>query len=95
MSVDQSLHSLFGASRLAADFLVQEYGRYFGLRSAVYRGGCLTGPGHSGARLHGFLAYLVNCAITGDPYTVLGYKGKQVRGNIHSHDLVSALWSFF
>jgi CDP-paratose 2-epimerase len=94
MSVDSCLHSLFGASKLAADILVQEYGRYFGMRTVCFRGGCLTGPGHSGTKLHGFLAYLAKCAITGDPYTVLGYKGKQVRDNIHSYDLVKAFWHF-
>jgi CDP-paratose 2-epimerase len=95
MSIDRCLHSLFGASKVAADVLVQEYGRYFGLKTACFRGGCLTGPGHSSAQLHGFLAYLVKCAITGAPYTVLGYKGKQVRDNIHSRDLVEAFWCFF
>jgi CDP-paratose 2-epimerase len=95
MSVDASLHSLFGASKLAADVLVQEYGRYFGLKTVCFRGGCLTGPGHSGAELHGFLAYLVKCAVTGRPYTVFGYKGKQVRDNIHSYDLVQAFWHVF
>jgi len=95
MSIDQSLHSLFGASKAAADLLVQEYGRYFGLKTVCFRGGCLTGPGHSGAQLHGFLAYLVKCAITGAPYVVLGYGGKQVRDNIHSYDLVNAFWHFF
>jgi CDP-paratose 2-epimerase len=94
MSVDQTKHSLFGASKLAADVLVQEYGRYFGLKTGVFRGGCLTGPAHSGAELHGFLAYLVKCGVTGKPYTVFGYKGKQVRDNIHSEDLVEAFWSF-
>ena len=94
MNVDSCLHSLFGASKLAADVVVQEYGRYFGMRTACFRGGCLTGPGHSGAKLHGFLAYLAKCAVTGDPYTVLGYKGKQVRDNIHSYDLVNAFWHF-
>ena len=94
MSIDRSLHSLFGASKLAADVLVQEYGRYFGLKTACFRGGCLTGPGHSGAMLHGFLAYLAKCAVTGQPYTVLGYGGKQVRDNIHSWDLVNAFWHF-
>ena len=94
MSVDSCLHSLFGASKLAADVLVQEYGRYFGMRTACFRGGCLTGPGHSGTELHGFLAYLAKCAVTGDPYTVFGYKGKQVRDNIHSYDLVNAFWHF-
>lgn len=95
MSVDQTLHSLFGASKLAADVLVQEYGRYFGLRTGVFRGGCLTGPGHSGTQLHGFLAYLMKCTITGTPYRVYGYKGKQVRDNIHSHDLVRAFDAFY
>jgi len=94
MSVDDSKHSLFGVSKLAADIMTQEYGRYFGLKTAVFRGGCLTGPAHSGAELHGFLSYLVQCAVTGKPYTVFGYKGKQVRDNIHSHDLVSAFWCF-
>src|SRR3954451_6896209 len=95
MSIDQTMHSLFGASKVAADVLVQEYGRYFGMKTAVFRGGCLTGPGHSGAELHGFLSYLMKCAVSGKPYTVFGYKGKQVRDNIHSHDLVSAFWEFF
>ncbi len=95
MSVDQSMHSLFGASKLAADVLVQEYGRYFGLRTASFRGGCLTGPAHSGTMLHGFLSYLVRCAITGRRYTIYGYKGKQVRDNIHSKDLVRAFHFFF
>lgn len=95
MSIDSALHSLFGVSKAAADLMVQEYGRYFGIKTACFRGGCLTGPGHSGAALHGFLAYLVQCAVTGHPYSVLGYKGKQVRDNIHSYDLVTAFWSFF
>jgi CDP-paratose 2-epimerase len=95
LSIDQSMHSLFGASKVAADLLVQEYGRYFGLKTAIFRGGCLTGPGHAGAPLHGFLAYLVKCAVTGTPYTVLGYEGKQVRDNIHSADLVDAFWQVF
>jgi len=95
MSIDQTLHSLFGASKVAADMLVQEYGRYFGLRSACFRGGCLTGPNHSGTQLHGFLAYLVKCAATGTPYTVFGYRGKQVRDNIHSADLIQAFDHFF
>lgn len=94
MSLDNSTHSLFGASKVAADVLTQEYGRYFGLPTAVFRGGCLTGPGHSGAQLHGFLAYLMKCAATGDRYTVFGYKGKQVRDNIHSADLVAAFEAF-
>ncbi len=95
MSIDATLHSLFGASKVAADVLVQEYGRYFGMKTACFRGGCLTGPGHSGTQLHGFLAYLVKCAITGTPYTVFGYQGRQVRDNIHSRDLVEAFWHFF
>ena len=95
MSIDASKHSLFGASKVAADVLTQEYGRYFGLKTGTFRGGCLTGPAHSGAELHGFLAYLVKCILTGRRYTIYGYKGKQVRDNIHSHDLVSAFWEFF
>ena len=94
MSVDQTKHSLFGASKLAADVLVQEYGRYFGMNTVCFRGGCLTGPGHSGTQLHGFLSYLVKCAVTGAPYTVFGYKGKQVRDNIHSCDLVNMFWHY-
>jgi CDP-paratose 2-epimerase len=94
MSIDQSTHSIFGASKASADLLVQEYGRYFGIPTACFRGGCLTGGGHSGAELHGFLSYLMKCTVTGKPYTVFGYKGKQVRDNIHSHDLVNALWTF-
>ncbi len=95
MSIDQSKHSLFGASKVAADVLAQEYGRYFGMKTGTFRGGCLTGPAHSGAELHGFLAYLVKCVLTGRPYTIYGYKGKQVRDNIHSYDLVNAFWHFF
>lgn len=95
MSIDNCLHSLFGASKVAADVLVQEYGRYFGMKTACFRGGCLTGPAHSGTALHGFLAYLIKCCATRRPYTVLGYEGKQVRDNIHSADLVSAFWHFF
>lgn len=95
MSIDQSLHSLFGASKVAADVLVQEYGRYFGMKTACFRGGCLTGPNHSGAQLHGFLAYLMKCTVTGAPYTVFGYKGKQVRDNIHSADLIRAFYHFY
>lgn len=94
MSIDQSTHSLFGASKVAADVLVQEYGRYFGMKTGVFRGGCLTGPHHSGTMLHGFLAYLMKCTVTGTPYRVFGYKGKQVRDNIHSADLVGALLAF-
>ena len=94
MSVDHTTHSLFGASKLAADALVQEYGRYFGMNTVCFRGGCLTGPGHSGAKLHGFLSYLVKCAVTDQIYTVLGYKGKQVRDNIHAYDLVNMFWHY-
>ena len=95
MSIDQTKHSLFGASKAAADLLVQEYGRYFGMRTACFRGGCLTGPNHAGTELHGFLAYLMKCTVTGAPYRVFGYKGKQVRDNIHSHDLIEAFWEFY
>ena len=95
MSIDQTKHSLFGASKVAADVLVQEYGRYFGMKTGLFRGGCLTGPGHAGTELHGFLAYLMKCTATGKPYRVFGYGGKQVRDNIHSHDLVEAFWEFF
>lgn len=94
MSIDQSKHSLFGASKAAADLLVQEYGRYFGMKTGIFRGGCLTGPGHSGAQLHGFLAYLMKCAITETEYSIFGYNGKQVRDNIHCDDLVSCFWHF-
>lgn len=94
MSIDQSKHSVFGASKVAADVMCQEYGRYFGINTGIFRGGCLTGPAHSGAELHGFLAYLVKCQLTGRPYTIFGYKGKQVRDNIHSYDLVSCFWHF-
>ena len=95
MSVDASLHSLFGVSKLAADVLVQEYGRYFGLRTATFRCGCLTGPQHSGAELHGFLAYLMKCVCIGRPYAVFGYNGKQVRDNIHCADVVEAFLQFW
>lgn len=95
LSIDQCLHSLFGASKVAADVMVQEYGRYFGLRTVSFRGGCLTGPNHSGTALHGFLAYLMKCTLTGTPYEVLGYQGKQVRDNIHSYDLIQAFHHFF
>ena len=95
MSIDQSKHSLFGASKVAADVLVQEYGRYFGMKTVSFRGGCLTGPNHSGTQLHGFLAYLMKCAVTGTPYTIFGYRGKQVRDNIHSSDLIAAFHEFY
>lgn len=95
MSIDQSKHSIFGASKVAADVMVQEYGRYFGMKTAVFRGGCLTGPNHSGAQLHGFLSYLVKCALTGNKYTIFGYKGKQVRDNIHSYDMINAFLHYY
>jgi len=95
MSIDLTKHSLFGASKVAADVLVQEYGRYFGMKTACFRGGCLTGPNHSGTELHGFLSYLMKCVMTNTPYTVFGYKGKQVRDNIHSQDLVNAFYHFY
>jgi len=95
MSIDQSLHSLFGASKVAADVLVQEYGRYFGMYTGIFRGGTLTGPHHSATQLHGFLAYVMRCAMTRTPYTIFGYKGKQVRDAIHSHDLIQAFYEFF
>ncbi|CAN5481764.1 NAD-dependent epimerase/dehydratase family protein [soil metagenome] len=94
MSVDATTHSLFGVSKLSADALVQEYGRYFGMPTVCFRGGCLTGPRHAGAKLHGFLSYLMRCAISREPYTVLGYGGKQVRDNIHCSDLVAAFLAF-
>ncbi len=94
MSIDGSTHSLFGVSKAAADLLVQEYGRYFEMPTVCFRGGCLTGPNHAGAQLHGFLSYLMRCTITGDPYTVFGYSAKQVRDNIHAADLVAAFEAF-
>jgi CDP-paratose 2-epimerase len=95
MSIDHSKHSLFGVSKASADLMVQEYGRYFGMKTGTFRGGCLTGPAHAGTELHGFLSYLVKCALSGRPYKIFGYKGKQVRDNIHSHDLVEAFGEFF
>ena len=95
MSIDQCKHSVFGASKVAADIMVQEYGRYWQMKTVCFRGGCLTGPGHSGAELHGFLSYLMKCAITGREYNIFGYKGKQVRDNIHSNDLVEAFVHFY
>jgi CDP-paratose 2-epimerase len=92
--IDQTMHSLFGASKLAGDVLVQEYGRYFGMKTCCLRGGCLTGPNHSGAQLHGFLSYLVRCNVEGRPYRVFGYKGKQVRDNIHSYDVARFIHAF-
>jgi CDP-paratose 2-epimerase len=94
MSIDRSTHSLFGVSKTAADLLVQEYGRYFEMPTVCFRGGCLTGPNHAGTRLHGFLSYLMRCTMTGDPYTVYGYAGKQVRDNIHSADMARAFSAF-
>ena len=94
-SIDQSKHSLFGASKVAADVMVQEYGRYFGIRTCCLRGGCLTGPFHSGVELHGFLSYLIKCNVEGKPYKVFGYKGKQVRDNIHSHDVARFIQAFY
>lgn len=93
-TIDQSMHSLFGASKVAADVLVQEYGRYFGMPTCCLRGGCLTGPNHSGVELHGFLSYLVKCNVEGRPYTVFGYKGKQVRDNIHAFDVARFIAAF-
>jgi CDP-paratose 2-epimerase len=95
MSIDGCMHSLFGASKAAADLMVQEYGRYFGLKTACLRCGCLTGGSHAGAELHGFLSYLVKCAVNNRPYTVFGYKGKQVRDNLHSRDMASLIWAIF
>jgi CDP-paratose 2-epimerase len=94
MSIDHSTHSVFGASKVAADVMVQEYGRYFDMPTVCFRGGCLTGPQHAGAQLHGFLAYLMKCTVTGTPYTIFGYKGKQVRDNIHAVDVVRAFHEF-
>jgi CDP-paratose 2-epimerase len=94
MSIDGCMHSLFGVSKAAADLMVQEYGRYFDIPTVCFRGGCLTGPSHAGAKLHGFLSYLMRCTVTGEPYTVFGYDGKQVRDNIHSNDVVSAMEAF-
>ena len=95
VSIDGSTHTIFGASKVAADIMVQEYGRYFKLRTGVFRGGCLTGPAHSGTKLHGFLTYLIRCIATDTQYTIFGYKGKQVRDNIHVHDLINAFYLFY
>ncbi len=92
--IDRTMHSLFGASKAAADVIAQEYGRYFGMNVGVFRGGCLTGPSHSGVELHGFMNYLVRTACRRGPYTIFGYKGKQVRDQIHSHDVINAFWHF-
>ena len=93
-TIDQSKHSLFGASKVAADVMVQEYGRYFGMPTCCLRGGCLTGPNHSGVELHGFLSYLIKCNLEERKYTVFGYKGKQVRDNIHSYDVANFISNF-
>jgi CDP-paratose 2-epimerase len=95
MSLDQCTHSVFGASKVAADIMVQEYGRYFGMKTGLFRCGCLTGPRHAAAELHGYLAYLMKCAILGREYHILGYRGKQVRDNIHSSDLVNGFYHFY
>ena len=95
MSIDNSTHSLFGVSKTSADLLCQEYGKYFKMKVGVFRGGCLTGPNHKSAELHGFLSYLVKCIVNDKKYTVIGYKGKQVRDNIHSEDLLNAFWLFY
>ena len=94
MSIDNTKHSVFGASKVSADVMCQEYGKYFGMNVGIFRGGCLTGPNHAGAELHGFLSYLVKCIVNDKPYTIFGYKGKQVRDNIHSWDLVNMFWEF-
>jgi CDP-paratose 2-epimerase len=94
MSIDNTKHSVFGSSKVAADVMCQEYGKYFGMNVGIFRGGCLTGPNHAGAELHGFLSYLVKCIVNNKPYTIFGYKGKQVRDNIHSWDLVNMFWHF-
>jgi CDP-paratose 2-epimerase len=94
MPIDTCTHSIFGVSKAAADLMVQEYGRYFDMPTVCFRGGCLTGPQHAGAQLHGFLAYLMKCTVTGEPYTIFGYGGKQVRDNIHAADVVRAFAAF-
>lgn len=94
MSIDNCTHSIFGVSKVAADLLVQEYGKYFGIKTVCFRGGCLTGPNHAGAELHGFLSYLIKCIVHNKKYTIYGYKGKQVRDNIHSYDLVNMFWHY-
>ena len=94
MSIDLCLHSVFGASKVSADIMVQEYGRYFSLNTAVFRCGCLTGPDHKGAKLHGFLSYLIKCAVKNEPYTING-SGKQVRDNLHAWDLMNMFWHFY
>tara|TARA_Y100000310_G_C20605902_1_gene775455 strand:+ start:366 stop:1409 length:1044 start_codon:yes stop_codon:yes gene_type:complete len=93
-SIDNCMHSLFGASKVASDIIAQEYGKYFDMNVGIFRGGCLTGPQHSGVEMHGFLSYIIKCAISGKEYTIFGYKGKQVRDQIHSYDVISAFDSF-
>ena len=95
MSIDNCTHSFFGASKSYADLIVQEYGKNNGLKTACFRAGCITGPNHSGAKLHGFLSFLVKSSLASKKYTVLGYKGKQVRDNIHSYDLIRCFWEFY
>ena len=95
MNIDNTTHSLFGASKVAADIMTQEYGKYFGIKTGIFRAGCLTGPFHSGVKLHGFLSYLIKCAIHDTTYIINGYKGKQVRDNLHSHDLINMFWHFY
>ncbi len=95
MSIDNSTHSIFGASKVSADIFVQEYGKYFDMNTGVFRGGCLTGGQHAGAKLHGFLSYLMKCAVNKEHYTIYGYKGKQVRDNIHAYDVVNMFWHFY
>ncbi len=95
MSIDQAMHSIFGCSKIAADIMVQEYGRYFDLHTGIFRGGCVTGSNHTGIQMDGFLSYIVRCTLTGDPYTIYGYGGKQVRDNIHGRDLIRMFWEFY
>ena len=95
MSIDNCTHSFFGASKSYADLIVQEYGKNIGLKTSCFRAGCITGPNHSGAQLHGFLSYLVKSSLLKKKYTLIGYKGKQVRDNIHSNDLVACFWEFY
>jgi CDP-paratose 2-epimerase len=94
MSIDNCKHSVFGASKVSADIMVQEYGKYFDLNTVSFRGGCLTGQNHKGSEMHGFLSYLIKCMIKNKSYNIFGYKGKQVRDNIYSNDLVDMFWSF-
>ena len=95
MSIDNTMHSVFGASKVSADIMCQEYGKYFNMNIGIFRGGCLTGKNHQGTQLHGFLSYLTKCIIHDKPYTIFGYKGKQVRDNIHSYDLINMFWHFY